>query len=147
MFSIDSKNNSISVLQVIKLWGTGFPGGASGKESTFQYRIRKRCGFSPRVEKILWRRAWQLIQYACLKNPMDRKAWQGIVHRVTKSQTRPSDLAHTQTLRHTGSKPHIKWAISQMRIQPQKQCLLSPISSFCFPYACQHKCQHQAVLW
>ena len=25
-----------------------------------------------------------------------------------QSQTRPSDLAHTQTLRHTGSKSHIK---------------------------------------
>ena len=27
------------------------------------------------------------IQYSRLKNPMDRKAWQAIVHRVTKSWT------------------------------------------------------------
>ena len=28
------------------------------------------------------------FQYSCLANPMDREAWQAIVHRVTKSQTR-----------------------------------------------------------
>ena len=27
------------------------------------------------------------FQYACLENPMDRGAWQAIVHRVTKSWT------------------------------------------------------------
>ena len=31
-----------------------------------------------------------LLQYSCLENPMDRGAWQGIVHRVTKSQTQLS---------------------------------------------------------
>ena len=28
------------------------------------------------------------LQYSCLKNSMDRGAWQATVHRVTKSQTR-----------------------------------------------------------
>ena len=36
--------------------GTGFPGGADGKESASQCR---RCGFSPGVGKIPWRRKWQ----------------------------------------------------------------------------------------
>ena len=27
------------------------------------------------------------LQYSCLENPMDRGAWQAIVHRVAKSQT------------------------------------------------------------
>ena len=36
-----------------------FPGGPSGKEPTCQWRRHKRCGFSPWVRKILWRRAWQ----------------------------------------------------------------------------------------
>ena len=27
------------------------------------------------------------LQYSCLENPMDREAWQGTVHGVTKSQT------------------------------------------------------------
>ena len=31
------------------------------------------------------------FQYFCLKNSMDRGAWQATVHRVTKSRTRLSD--------------------------------------------------------
>ena len=37
----------------------GFPGGTNDKESTYQRRRPERCGFSPRVRKIPWRRAWQ----------------------------------------------------------------------------------------
>ena len=32
------------------------------------------------------------LQYSCLENPMDRRAWQGAVHRVSKSQTRLKQL-------------------------------------------------------
>ena len=28
------------------------------------------------------------LQYSCLENPMDRGAWEGMVHRILKSQTR-----------------------------------------------------------
>ena len=31
------------------------------------------------------------LQYPCLENPMDRRAWQATVHGVTKSQTQLSD--------------------------------------------------------
>ena len=31
--------------------------------------------------------AYNLLQYSCLRNPMDRGAWWAIVHGVTKSQT------------------------------------------------------------
>ena len=27
------------------------------------------------------------LQYSCLENPMDREAWQAVVHGVAKSQT------------------------------------------------------------
>ena len=37
-----------------------------------------------------------LLQYSCLKNPMDRGAWWASVHRVTKSQTQLSDQAGTE---------------------------------------------------
>ena len=30
------------------------------------------------------------LQYSCLENPMDRRAWQATVHGVTKSQTQLS---------------------------------------------------------
>ena len=35
------------------------------------------------------------LQYSCLENSMDREAWWAIVHRVTKSQKRLSDLTLT----------------------------------------------------
>ena len=60
----------------------GFAGGSSGKEPVCQCRRHKRLQFSPWVQKIPWRRAWQPTHYSCLKNPMDRGAWQAIVHRV-----------------------------------------------------------------
>ena len=37
------------------------------------------------------------LQYSCLENLMDRGAWQGTVHGVTKSQTRLS--SHKMALR------------------------------------------------
>ena len=40
------------------------------------------------------------LQYSCLENSMDRRAWLGTVHEVAKSQTRLSDL-HTHTHTHT----------------------------------------------
>ena len=37
------------------------------------------------------------LQYSCLENPMDGGAQRATVHGVTKSWTRLSDLARTQT--------------------------------------------------
>ena len=37
------------------------------------------------------------LQYSCLENPMDRGAWWATVHGVTKSRTRLSNPAHTQS--------------------------------------------------
>ena len=39
----------------------GFPGDSCGKESTCQWRRRKRRGFNPQVRRIPWRRKWQPI--------------------------------------------------------------------------------------
>ena len=39
------------------------------------------------------------FQYSCLENPMDRGAWQSIVHGVTKSQTQLSDWIATTATR------------------------------------------------
>ena len=39
-----------------------------------------------------------LLQYSCLKNPMDRRAWQATVQGVVKSQTGLKRLSlHTRT--------------------------------------------------
>jgi len=31
------------------------------------------------------------LQYSCLENSVDRRAWWATIHRVTKGQTQPSD--------------------------------------------------------
>ena len=50
------------------------------------------------------------LQYSCLENPMDRRAWQAIVHGVAKSQTRLIDftfyfLIHSTTVKEPPSSP------------------------------------------
>ena len=37
------------------------------------------------------------LQYSCLKNSMNRGAWQAAVHGVAKGQTQLSDRTHTHT--------------------------------------------------
>jgi len=59
----------------------GFPGGISGKEPTCQWRTHKRCGRLPGGGH------GNSLQYSCLENSMDRRAWQATVHGVTKSRT------------------------------------------------------------
>ena len=66
----------------------GFPGDASGKESTCQCRRHKRCGFIPGLERPPGGGKGNPLQYSCLENSMDRGAWRATVHGVAKSQTR-----------------------------------------------------------
>ena len=46
-----------------------------------------RCGFSPCVRKILWRRKWQPTPVLFAWR-MDRGTWQAVVHGVTHSRAR-----------------------------------------------------------
>ena len=61
--------------------------GTNGKEPTCQCRRCTRYQFDSCFGKILWSRKKQPTPVFLLKNPMDRGAWQAIVHRVTKSWT------------------------------------------------------------
>ena len=63
---------------------SGLPRWLSGKEFACQGRTHK---FDPWVEKIPWTRNGNPLQYACRGNPMDRGAWQAIVHWVAESDT------------------------------------------------------------
>ena len=86
------------------LYKLGFPGGAIVKETAFQCRRHKRCGFDSWIRKIPWRRNGNPLQYSCLEIPMNRGDWQSKTHRVTKSWTRLKRLSmhiHKQTKMHT----------------------------------------------
>ena len=52
-----------------------FPGSANGKEITCQCKRLKRGEFDPRSERFLGGGHGNSLQYSCLENPMDRRAW------------------------------------------------------------------------
>ena len=54
-------------------------------------------GLIPRLGRSLGGGHGNPLQYSCLENPMDRRAWLATVNRVTKSRTRLSDFTHTHT--------------------------------------------------
>ena len=62
--------------------------------------------FNPCVGKIPWSRKWQPVQYSCLENPIERRAWQATAHGVAKSLTQLS-ATHRHTHRHTHTHTHI----------------------------------------
>ena len=69
----------------------GFPGGSDGEESACHVR---GPGSIPGLGRSPGEGNGNPLQYSCLENPMDRGAWQAIVHGVTKSWARLS--AHRQ---------------------------------------------------
>ena len=62
----------------------GVPGGSDGKESACN---AGDLGSAPGLGRSPGEGNGNPLQYSCLENPVDRGAWQGTVHRVTKSQT------------------------------------------------------------
>ena len=68
-------------LSRILLLKYGFLRWLSGKESACQGR---RPRFHPWVGKIPWNKKWQLTPIFLLENPMDRGAWQAIIHGLAK---------------------------------------------------------------
>ena len=59
----------------------GFPGAASGKESTCPCRRPERCLFSPWVGKIPWRRAWQSTPVFLPGEPHGQRSLAGYSHK------------------------------------------------------------------
>ena len=74
----------------------GFPKCLSGKKFSCQCRRCKRCGFDPKVGKILWRRKWQPAPLFLPRKFRGQRSLATIVHGVTKNQTGLSNWAWTQ---------------------------------------------------
>ena len=73
----------------------GFPGGAVIKSPK-----GRRCGVSPWVRKIPWRK-WQPTPVSLPRKSHGWEAWWATVHGVAKSRTWLSDWAHTCARTHT----------------------------------------------
>ena len=73
----------------------GFPGGSDGKESTCN---SGDLGSIPGSGRFPGEGDGNPLQYSLLENPMDRGAWQVVVHRVTKSWMRLSNFHFTSSV-------------------------------------------------
>ena len=74
----------------------GFSGGTSDKEPPANTGDIRDIGSVLGSGRFPGRGHGNALQYSCLENPMDRGAWQTMVHRVAKSQTRLKQLSmHT----------------------------------------------------
>ena len=62
----------------------GIPGGSDSKESACN---AADPGLIPGSGRFPGEENSNPLQYSCLENPMDRKAWRVTVHGVTQSQT------------------------------------------------------------
>ena len=67
--------------------GWGFPGGAVVKNLPANAGGTRDVLLIPGLGRPPEEKIYNQLQYSCLKNPMDRRAWWATVHRVTKSQT------------------------------------------------------------
>ena len=73
----------------------GFPSGSIGKEPALHANEgdTRDAGSFPGLGRSPERGHSNPLHYSCLENPMDRRAWQATVHRVTKSQLRLKQLS------------------------------------------------------
>ena len=67
-----------------------FPGGTSSKELPATHRDLRDVGSIPRSGKFPRGGHGNPLQYSCLENPMDGRAWRATVHWIAKSQTQLS---------------------------------------------------------
>ena len=65
----------------------GFPGGSVVKNPPANARDARDMGLIPGLGRSLREVNGNPLQYSCLGNPMDRRAWWTTVYGVTKSQT------------------------------------------------------------
>ena len=71
----------------------GFPGGTSGKNLPANAGDIRDAGSIPGSGRSPGGGYDNPLQYSCLENPMDRRAWRAMVYRVTESQTQLKGLS------------------------------------------------------
>ena len=75
----------------------GFPGGTVVKNPPANAGDTRDAASIPGPGRSPGRGNGNPFQYSCLKNPMDRGAWQATVHGVAKNQTRPKHVQCTMS--------------------------------------------------
>ena len=76
----------------------GFPSGSAIKESACNAGAAGNIDSIPGKERYPRGGHGNPLQYSCLENPMDRRAWRATVHGVTRVRYDWSNLAHMKLL-------------------------------------------------
>ena len=79
-------------------WCWGFPGGSTVKNLPANAGDSGDTGSIPGWGRSRGGGHYNPLQHSCLENPMDRGAWQAMVHGVEKSWTRLSDFTSLHSL-------------------------------------------------
>ena len=82
------KTHFYNIFSVQQSHDKGFPGGSVVKKLTANEGNTGDSGSIPGLGRSPGGKNGNPLQYSCLKNSMDRWAWQATVRRVTRSQTR-----------------------------------------------------------
>ena len=117
----------------------GFPGGTLVKNPPACAGDTGDVGSIPGSGRYPRERNGNPLQYSCLWNPMDRKAWQATVHRVAKDLDM-TERTHTQSFYNGNIKDH--WpqiTITNVRIMKQLEILWQ------LP-KCDSKARHEQML-
>ena len=72
------------------------------------------------------------LQNSCLENPMNRGAWQAIVHGVAESQTGLSGFAHTLAIQAPGLVCTDGWCVSGQVTESLKASVFLSIKHRCY---------------
>ena len=75
----------------------GLPRGHSDKRIHLPMQKTGEVGLFPGLRRSLGGGNGSSLQYSCLENSMDRRAWQDIVHGIAKSWMGLSDRAYMHT--------------------------------------------------
>ena len=73
----------------------GFPGGSDGKESSCDAGYAGDMSSIPGSGRSPGEGNGNPLQYSCLENSMDRRAWRAIVHGVAKNPTQIRNFHNT----------------------------------------------------
>ena len=93
---------------------TGFPGGTVIKNLPAHAGDIRDAGLIPGSGRSPEEGNGNPLQYSCLEHSIDRGVWQAPVHEVTKSQTQPSDWAHSTCTTHIHSNQWHLWNANWM---------------------------------
>ena len=82
LYLFDSSDHHLAFCMCLLVYLHCFPGGLEGKESACNAGDQ---GSIPELGRYPGEENGNPLQYSCLENPMDGRAWQAAVHGVTKS--------------------------------------------------------------